>query len=148
MKSIISILILVCSNYFIASSQSNQAVIVTAGTNHSLYRCLDNMVYSFGDNSSGQLGIGSFNDAISPTPISMLSGIVDIASSGFHTLLLKNDGTVWACGWNFAGQLGDSTNIDRATPVQVLGLTNIVDIAAGQSHSVFVKDDGTVWALW
>lgn len=127
-----------------ACAQGNQISQIAAGTNHSLYKCMDNMVYAFGDNSSGQLGTGSLSDAPAPVQVN-INNVSKIAASGFHTLFLKNDGTVWACGWNFAGQLGDSTNTDRSTPVQVLGLTNIVDIAAGQYHSIFVKDDGTVW---
>jgi len=119
---------------------------IALGGRHSLAVCLDNTVDSWGYNGYGQLGNGNIMEQNTPTTITGLSGVTNIAGGLFHFLFLKSDVTVWSCGRNSPGNLGDGTNTDRYLPVQVLGLSNIVQVAGGGEHSLFVKSDGTVWA--
>jgi alpha-tubulin suppressor-like RCC1 family protein len=65
-----------------------------------------------------------------PVQVSGLDGVVKIAASDEHVVVLRSDGTVWAWGRNLSGQLGNGTNIDSSVPVQVIGLTDVVDIDA------------------
>ena len=65
-----------------------------------------------------------------PVKVSGLDGVVKIAASNEHVVVLKSDGTVWAWGRNLSGQLGNGTSIDSNVPVQVSGLTDVVDIDA------------------
>jgi len=60
--------------------------------------------------------------------VSGLDGVVKIAASDEHVVVLKSDGTVWAWGRNLNGQLGNGTNIDSDIPVQVSDLSGVVDI--------------------
>ena len=116
-------------------------------------------VWASGSNSYGQLGINNTTDKSSPAQVlkgasssatEYLTGVVQVAAGGSHSIALKSDGTVWAWGSNSNGQLGDGTSgagTDKLTPVQVGGsLTGVVLIGAGESHSLAVKNDGTVWA--
>ena len=128
-----------------SSSQTTNGMI-SAGGNHSLFRCSDNTAMSVGNNGVGQLGDGTNTKRTTTVLVSSLSGITAIAGGHEHSLFLKNDGTVWACGSNFFGQLGDGTNTNRKTPVQVSSLSGITAIAGGEGHSLFLKNDGTVWA--
>ena len=113
---------------------------------HSVYLESDGTVWTWGNNSNGQLGDGTTSDEPIPVPVGVLTGITVIAAGSNHTVALKNDGTVWAWGSNNKGQLGDGTTTDRWTPVPVAGLTGITAIDAGSNHSVALKNDGTVWA--
>ena len=72
--------------------------------------------------------------------------VIQVSSSGSHSVALKSDGTVWTWGVNNYGQLGDGTTTDSPTPVQVLGLTDVTVVAAGGVQTAALKSDGTVWA--
>jgi len=103
-----------------------------------LFLCLTLLLYSIplaADPTSGELWTWGSNSCIqlssnTPVQVSGLDGVVKIAASNEHALVLKSDGTVWAWGRNLSGQLGNGTNIDSNIPVQVNGLDEVVDIAA------------------
>lgn len=73
-------------------------------------------LWSWGGNGVGQLGTGTgtTSTAIAPpegaidvnNPGGFLTDIINISSTGEHSLALKADHTVWAMGTNGAGQLG------------------------------------------
>jgi RHS repeat-associated protein len=120
---------------------------VDAGRSMSLAIGSDGTVYTFGDNTYGQLGNGSVTDATSPTQPADGYGIDQASSPGGanHTLTIRADGTVSASGLNTNGQLGDGTTTQRQTPVLVNGLKNITATATGQYHSVALDSSGNVW---
>ena len=134
------------------------AQVISAGTYHALYICTDSTLISWGENGTGQIGIGTTSTP-QTTPaqvhgtgnIGFLTEITAVAGGAAHSLALKNDSTVWAWGWNNNGQLGDNTTITRTSPVQVHGLGNIgfltgIISVAGGLHSIALKNDNTVWA--
>ncbi len=95
-------------------------------TEHTLALKSDGTVWASGHNGYGQLGDGTSGygtDRSAPAQVLNLTGVVQIAAGGIHSLAVKSDGTVWAWGSNYIGQLGDGTNTDRNVPVQVSGLT-------------------------
>lgn len=108
-----------------------------------MVRCITNTAESFGDNSSGELGDGTFADNSTPVQVD-LTDIYTIAAKGYQTIFLKTDGTVWCSGWNIFGQLGDGSNTDRSTPIQVTSLSNIIGIGAGVYHTLFIHEDSIV----
>nr|WP_255570868.1 S-layer homology domain-containing protein [Cohnella sp. CFH 77786] len=104
-------------------------------------------VWTWGNNSSGQLGNGTTESSDTPLQVPGLSGVIAVSAGTGHSMALKNDGTVWAWGANWRGQLGDGTTTNRLSPLQVPGLSGVAAISAGWSnHSVAVKNDGKVWA--
>lgn len=92
--------------------------------------------YCWGDNSQGQLGIGSTSAAPSPTFISGVSSGVPtkIAAGLAHTCVVASSGAVRCWGDNTFGQIGDGSNSDRLSPVTVV-FSSAADIAAGSFHS-------------
>jgi alpha-tubulin suppressor-like RCC1 family protein len=124
---------------------------IACGTNHIVAIKTDGTLWSWGDNTSGQLGVN--NTTTRSTPVTTLLGGTNwksIACGNFHTVALKTDGTLWSWGDNSDGQLGvnDKTlNIQRSTPVTtLLGGTNWKSIACGNSNILSLKTDGTLWA--
>ena len=120
---------------------------ISAGNSRCLLLDGDGKIWSWGRNSSGQLGDGSTADNYYPVPVDNLFGVVAVAGGGnMHSLALQYNGTVWAWGGNSSGQIGDGSTTNRTTPTQVSNLGNIIAIAAGNSHSLALREDGTVWA--
>jgi alpha-tubulin suppressor-like RCC1 family protein len=128
-------------------SNFTDVIAIAGGYNHSLALKSDGTVLAWGNNSSGQIGIGSNTPStvISPMQVSNLTNVIAIAGADGHSLALKNDGTVWAWGFNSQGQLGNGNNTESHVPVQVSNLSGVAAIAAGRNHSLVRKNDGTVW---
>lgn len=130
------------------SSVLNNVVQVSAGWKHAVALRSDGTVWTWGDNTYGQIGnaITSTVGISVPFQVAGLSNVTAVSGGDRFTAILKADGTVWTWGWNGFGQLGDGTNIDRSTPVQVKGLYNVIFIAARDYHTLAIKSDGSVWA--
>jgi uncharacterized repeat protein (TIGR01451 family) len=100
---------------------------ISAGGAFCLALAGDGTIWSWGKNSSFQLGRGSGSSA-TPTPgqIPNFGNVVSIAGGVSHSVALKNDGSVWSWGLNLEGEVGDSTtNTVRTVPVRVSGLITV-----------------------
>jgi alpha-tubulin suppressor-like RCC1 family protein len=114
---------------------------------HSIALKSDGTLWAWGDNSSGQLGDGTFTNRSTPVRVGTDTNWVAITAGYYrHNLALKSDGTLWAWGDNWDGQLGDGTTADRTTPVRVGTDTNWTAITAGWEYTIALKSDGTLWA--
>lgn len=122
-----------------ASASSGQTV------NFNMALTPDGRVWTWGNNSLGQLGDGMYVDRADPAAVPNLDHVIAIAAGGAHALALKDDGTLWSWGWNDAGQLGDGTRIDRSTPGQVAGITTVTHISANGKESIALTASGDVY---
>lgn len=120
-------------------------VSLASGYQHTAVLMQDGTVWTWGENSLGQLGIGSDVDTHTPVQVTGLTDVTALAVGYYHTVALKKDGTVWTWGYGYYGQLGDGSNEIRTTPVQV-NISNIRAISAGTEFTVAVRADGTVWS--
>jgi alpha-tubulin suppressor-like RCC1 family protein len=117
---------------------------IAAGTGHAIALRDNGTVWTWGLNTFGQLGDGTFTERLTPIRVS-ISDAVSVEAGGNQSLAIRRDGTVWAWGSNVNGQLGDNSTINRVTPVQVHGLNNIVSVSSGWLFCAAVRSDGTVW---
>lgn len=103
-------------------------------------------VRCWGPNALGQIGDNTQVDRRSPTIVSTLSTMVQVASGGAHSCAVMPDRTLRCWGANGQGQLGIG-NFDafRLTPVTVPGFTDVVEVQTGLTHTCALKVDGTVW---
>ena len=74
----------------------------------------DGTVYSWGDNTYGQLGNGTTTNSLTPIMVN-IDNVMDIAAGDRHSIALKNDGTVWTWGRNNYGEIGDGTGSTRTS---------------------------------
>lgn len=112
---------------------------VSAGVLHAMALKTDGTVWTWGENTLGQLGIGTTDYyKNSPVQVQGLTDVKSVAGGGLHSLALTRDGTVWSWGYNSAGQLGDGSTNDRHSPVQVNNITHATAICGGDYHSLAI----------
>ncbi|MER8043889.1 chromosome condensation regulator RCC1 [Streptomyces sp. NPDC094032] len=119
---------------------------IVLGCNHALALRQDGTVWSWGQNNSGQLGIGSLSDANTPKRVPGLTDIVALAAGCHHSLALTADGTVKAWGRNTNGQLGNDSTENSPSPVDVKLLEDVTALYGGWYQSFAVLNDGGVRA--
>ncbi len=78
-------------------------------------------VFAFGCNSSGQLGLGDFQDRRAPCEVSGLWAlpVVALSAGDEHSTALTANGFLFAWGANDRGQLGLPKNADAAERVRL-----------------------------
>lgn len=142
-------------------STISQVVSIGFNQNNSLAITEDGSVWTWGANSSGQLGMGNTGDvqaaAADPGPrnpprkVPGISGAV-MGTYGYdHAVVLKSDGSVVTFGSNSVGQLGNGSGgagTYSANPVAVTGLPNdIIQVIAGSEHTAALSKSGDVY-VW
>ena len=115
-------------------------------------------LFTWGYNSSGQLGLGDISNRSSPVQVGSgtdwassagkLTGHSNNGSRGIHAI--KTGGTLWSWGYNGEGELGLGDTSHRSSPVQVGSGTDWSVVAAGQVGSSgavvgAIKTGGTLW---
>lgn len=108
---------------------------LAAGTSHSLAGRTDGTLWSWGNNTSGQLGTGPHpgdTDPLNPQPHAVPAQILTTSpasaandwfattAGGSHSAALKADGTLWTWGLNDSGQLGNGTTVEANVPTALL----------------------------
>lgn len=89
---------------------------VACGSHHTMCMTTEGKVFAWGDNTSGQLGLGfkSPKPRGIPTRVEKLVNVRGLVCGGSHSFVVMLDNNVLACGSNIAGQLGLGDRKDRA----------------------------------
>lgn len=118
------------------------------GSSHTLV-LVEDTVWAFGLNRSGQLGMAPAKCAFTPLPMVMPGtngiGVVSVACGSHHSLFVTSAGQVYACGWNSSAQCGVPDNVPIVTPPSMVpALTDVRKVVAGTFHSLALLMDGRV----
>ncbi|MFM7718129.1 MAG: InlB B-repeat-containing protein [Actinomycetota bacterium] len=109
----------------------------------------DGALYCWGQNSDGELGIGTTDSNVHSTPTRIsISGnpVFSSVSVGWGTACAVTTGGVAYCwGKNSTGQVGDGTLTNRLSPVAVTGLTGVSAVAVGTSFSCARTSAGSAY---
>lgn len=106
----------------------------------------DGTVWSWGENTYGQLGIGTLAHQNTPKRVPGLTNVVAVSAGCHHSMALMTDGTVMTWGYNLNGQLGDDSVTHSSSPVDVKLLDEVKAVHAGWYHNFAVLADGSVKA--
>lgn len=118
---------------------------VAAGYGHAAAIRSDGTLWTWGNNTSGQLGVGDSLSRTSPVRVGNDSDWVAVACGG-HTWALKANGSLWAWGSNSEGQLGVGDTAARLVPVRVGAANHWAKIAVGRNSSAALTTEGALWA--
>jgi len=127
---------------------TNWRQVSCGSANHTAAIKTDGTLWSWGYNSTGQLGDNTITNKSSPVQ-TVVGGNNwrQVAAGVSHTAAVKTDGTLWLWGVNNNGQLGDNTITDKSSPVQTIaGGTNWRQVAACNYYTAAIKTDGTLWS--
>ena len=116
------------------TTNTNDIKSVYCGWSHTIILKNDGTLWSTGDNSYGQLGLGDTNNRTTFTQVTTNADDIKQVCCGLnHTLILENDGTLWGTGYNADGQLGLGGGGNRYTFTQVTtNVTNDVKSLSNQ----------------
>lgn len=131
---------------------------IAAGYDHCVAIGSDGKLYSWGRNSHGQLGNGTYGWTPQTSPSAVSQGAIPpgtrfiaVSVGNFHCVALSADGKLYSWGSSLSGGLGDGSTTMRDTPVAVaLGGVpegvRFTAIASGFYHNLALGDDGKLYS--
>jgi alpha-tubulin suppressor-like RCC1 family protein len=93
---------------------------ISAGAEHSAALRSDCTVWTWGQNSNGQIGDGTTTIRKVPVEVLNVGNVIMIGSGNYHTAEINADCALWTWGDNSEGQLGNNTIMDSSTAVEVI----------------------------
>ena len=132
---------------------------LSLGKDHAIMVTEDRVVYGFGSNESGQLGLGNGTGKKStkkkysePILIKALTGkqIISVCAGHQFSLFLSENGIVMSCGSGEFGCLGhgDYNNIWKPRLIENLLEQNITDVSATSTHCLALDADKKSVFVW
>jgi len=115
---------------------SGRITAVAARTHHTFALTSEGYVYAWGNNWTGQLGVGDAALRRVPTRISNFNGVTSITTGARHTIATKDGGAVYIWGRNNIGNRPPETPIfDEAVAVSIGGRHKVT--IRGQERAVY-----------
>jgi alpha-tubulin suppressor-like RCC1 family protein len=129
---------------------NERVVMISCGYWHSMVLTECGHVYSWGYNSSGQLGIGNTVNSNEPKFVTVIDEnkcnvfIEKISCGRNHSLLLSSDGNIYAFGRNKSGELGNQKEENESSPQRIKIETKFIDISSywDKFISIALSQDG------
>ena len=123
--------------------------VISAGKHHSLAIDEDDYLYSWGDNSQGQLGIGDNNVTFSLSPVKVGNRKYKVISAGkYHSLAIDEDDYLYSWGDNSQGQLGtgNADKNNKIIPTKIDGVKKYKEIVASDIYSLALDESGILYS--
>ncbi len=114
---------------------------VSAAGNHSMAVDVDNKVWVWGANSSGQLGVEDYR-VKTPTYLGYICTKAD--AGRYACAIINNEDKLSLSGSNKCGALGDGTLDDRSK-FSVYSATSVESVDIGENFGLYLRDDGTLF---
>ena len=115
---------------------------IAAGSGHYLAISQTSHLWSWGTNTSGQLGIGTTEEHL--RPVLVMNDAVSVHAALDRSVVITGGGLLWGFGNNERGQLGDGTTTNRNLPVLVL--EDVVFVSITDEATFAITDDNGFWA--
>lgn len=126
---------------------------INAGLNSGLAISNTGKTYVWGENSSGQLGLGDKLPHYASSGLTELNipneKITKASFGNSMAIVLTESGKVFSMGSNSFGKLGDGTEIDSTTPVDItssFGGEKVIKTSHSNATSLAVTESGKVYS--
>ncbi len=124
------------------------------GSRHTLALSSNGIVYAWGSNLFGQLGVDNFKEGklkqgridIQQLKALQKEFILLVAAGGEHSAVITKDGKLFLFGRNDDGQLGTGDFASRTAPFFIKEVPNAVHVACGGAHTIAVQQSGQMYA--
>lgn len=127
----------------------DEVELVSSTFAHTVVLKKDGILWAWGNNQCGALGIGNTEKHLKPVKVNVAPlgnrKVVQIATRWGETYLLADDGTVWYSGEYNIRREGCLDPL-HLVPTKLDTIDNVRAIALGQFHELYLKKDGSVWA--
>ncbi len=110
---------LVASKPVAVDGLTDIAEVAAGAEGYTCARRADGSVSCWGVNLEGELGDGTFMARGRPATIPGLRGVVQLATSWYHSCALTEAGAVYCWGLNAHGEVGDGTTTKRNEPTRI-----------------------------
>ena len=118
---------------------------ISTGTgNHSMAIDEEGNLWTWGDNSRGQLGDGTRVDKNFPVQVISGTYFKKISAGENHSLAIDIEGNLWGWGDSSYGQAGVENGI--RSPGKIKEKTKFVEISAGRKYSLAIDSEVKLWA--
>jgi len=132
----------------VAELEGQEVVYVDAGFSHMACICSNNEIYTWGKNSSKQLGHPKSDYPAVVKGLPSDAKFSKVACGRGHTLAMTDDGEVFSWGGSKKGAQGTGKRGAEVLPTLIHALSDldVVDIAAGEDFSLFLTKEGKVYS--
>jgi len=126
---------------------------VSCGGMYSMALDTQGQLFSWGNNSYGQLGLGDciMRKLPTPLPVETFAGdaVEFMSAGGFHTAAVTKNGNLYLWGSNHTGQLGMDTYNDYAKPAILppFDESPVCIVSCCSQHTIVVLKNGCVWTF-
>lgn len=120
---------------------------VSAGNRFSLAIKTNGTLWSWGLNSTGQLGQNNVVNLNLPAQVGTASNWLRIDAGHQHALAVDSLGFMYAWGNNTFGQLGDGTNTNSLIPILITSANNWLLVSAGHDHSMALNNSNVLYTF-
>lgn len=122
----------------------SQWVTFSAGGLHTCGIRGDGTLWCWGDDESGQLGVGTRVSSARPMQVGSSASWRSVSAGDQHTCAIDGDGRLYCWGAGERGRLGVGDFERRLAPAPV-GEATWLAVAAGGAHTCGVQVGGTLW---
>ncbi|KAL9649455.1 hypothetical protein ABK040_000694 [Willaertia magna] len=124
-----------------------KVVDVACGLWHTMALTEEGFLFSWGNNTYGQLGHGDTDEHLSPIFVEAFRKypVTQISAGSAHSGCITCDGSVYMWGNGIYGQIGNNTNTHAFTPTRVKSIGKAKQLACGVNHVLVLCDDGAVY---
>jgi alpha-tubulin suppressor-like RCC1 family protein len=119
----------------------------TNGRGHTMAIRSDGLLFAWGYNQIGQLGLEDTATRSSPTQVGS-SSWTSVTAGAYFTAAVRSDGLLFTWGNGGNGRLGDDTTVSKSSPVQVgTSSWTVVNTSSTSTHVSAVRSDNLLF-MW
>ncbi|MBQ9949577.1 MAG: hypothetical protein IJO93_02525 [Clostridia bacterium] len=139
---IMSICILcLCCSFTFSESDTDKGSSISSGMYHSVAVDKNGNLYTWGDNSFGQLGTGNTENVTEP--FCVMTDVSFATCGGYTTAAVTSDGSLYIWGKNGYGIFGNGETADRHLPLKAADDARVC--AVSNFHMAYISTDGTLY---